>query len=89
MRYLFFFSVGVFFLSGINSQAMPAQAVSLQDALTDRYTEKIIEDHPMVVSRSIAVVFFNEQELKYPKNTSTSRCKCISCSSSSSYDAES
>ncbi len=64
IAFLLFFVVGGIFFSDV----LFSQTMSVQEELKARYKEKIVTDHPKVVSRSVSVVFFNEQELRYPEN---------------------
>lgn len=62
--FLLFFVVGGIFFSDV----LFSQTISVQEELKSRYKEKIVTDYPEVVSRSVSVLFFNEQELRYPEN---------------------
>ncbi len=55
-----------FVLGIIYSAVIPINGNLLSDTLRQKYKEKVMTDHPHIVSSSITVTFFNESALVYP-----------------------
>jgi flagella basal body P-ring formation protein FlgA len=50
-------------------EIMSIESLSLEKIMRYHYKEKVMKDHPNVVSSSIKVVFFNGDELTYPNGS--------------------